>query len=215
MSVELDHLVIAARSLDEGVAWCEATLEVVPGPGGKHELMGTHNRLFAIASAAFPRAYFEIIAIDRDAPAPRRARWFGMDGLDLSHGPRLVNAVARTPALDALLSTLRTAGLDAGRALAASRETPGGRLHWRIAVRDDGTLACDGAMPTLIEWGERHPSDSMPACGVALQALTVRGLPPAVAATLDWHGVRAAETAGPSIEAQLVTLRGTITLTTS
>jgi hypothetical protein len=31
---QLDHLVVAARTLDEGVAWCEATLGVTPGPGG-------------------------------------------------------------------------------------------------------------------------------------------------------------------------------------
>jgi len=43
-----DHLVVAARTLDEGAAWCEATLGVVPAPGGKHPLMATHNRLLAI-----------------------------------------------------------------------------------------------------------------------------------------------------------------------
>ena len=53
---QLDHLVVAARSLDEGAAWCEATLGIVPGPGGKHPLMGTHNRLFPIASDRHPRA---------------------------------------------------------------------------------------------------------------------------------------------------------------
>ena len=31
----LDHLVVMAASLDEGVAWCEATLGVTPGPGGQ------------------------------------------------------------------------------------------------------------------------------------------------------------------------------------
>jgi hypothetical protein len=46
----VDHLVIAAASLEEGVAWCEATLGVTPGPGGEHPLMGTHNRLLRIAT---------------------------------------------------------------------------------------------------------------------------------------------------------------------
>jgi len=50
----LDHLVVTARTLDEGAAWCEATLGIVPGPGGRHALMGTHSRLFSIASRAFP-----------------------------------------------------------------------------------------------------------------------------------------------------------------
>ena len=55
-ALALDHLVVAARSLDEGVRWCAATLGVTPGPGGKHPLMGTHNRLFGIAGDLFPRA---------------------------------------------------------------------------------------------------------------------------------------------------------------
>ena len=68
-AARIDHLVIAARTLDEGVRWCEATLGVAPGPGGTHPLMGTHNRLLSIASDEFAQAYLEIIAID---PARRR-----------------------------------------------------------------------------------------------------------------------------------------------
>ena len=52
-AVAVDHLVVAAATLDEGVAWCERTLGVTPAPGGKHALFGTHNRLLAIGSAAF------------------------------------------------------------------------------------------------------------------------------------------------------------------
>ena len=79
MKLAIDHVVVAARTLDEGVAWCKAQLGITPGPGGKHAFMGTHNRLFSIQSVQFPRAYFEIIAIDRSAPAPRRPRWFDLD----------------------------------------------------------------------------------------------------------------------------------------
>ena len=61
---QLDHLVTMANSLDEGVAWCEATLGVTPGPGGEHPLMGTHNRLLRIDSDAFSHAYLELIAIN-------------------------------------------------------------------------------------------------------------------------------------------------------
>ena len=60
----LDHLVIMATSLEQGVAWCEATLGATPGPGGEHPLMGTHNRLLKIASPGFAGAYLEIIAIN-------------------------------------------------------------------------------------------------------------------------------------------------------
>jgi hypothetical protein len=48
VSIELDQFVVAARTLDEGAAWCEATLGIAPGLGGKHPLMSTHYRVFAI-----------------------------------------------------------------------------------------------------------------------------------------------------------------------
>ena len=48
MKRELDHLVVAARTLEEGAAWVEAALGVKTLPGGKHPLMGTHNRVLSI-----------------------------------------------------------------------------------------------------------------------------------------------------------------------
>ncbi|WP_295642193.1 VOC family protein, partial [uncultured Methylibium sp.] len=77
-AARLDHLVIGADTLAQGVAWCEAELGITPGPGGRHALMSTHNRVFTIASDGYTRAYAEIIAIDPDAPPPGRARWFGL-----------------------------------------------------------------------------------------------------------------------------------------
>ena len=62
------------RTLDEGVRWCEATLRRRARPGGAHPLMGTHNRLLKIATAAFPRAYLEIIAIDPRCKPTRAGR---------------------------------------------------------------------------------------------------------------------------------------------
>lgn len=213
MSAQVDHLVVAARTLADGVAWCEATLGITPGPGGKHALMGTHNRLFSIASAAFPNAYCEIIAIDPQAPPPGRARWFGLDSVDLSAGPQLVTFVARTVALEATLAALHDAGVDGGRALAASRKTPAGLLRWRIAVRDDGAVSCGGAMPTLIEWGQRHPATSMSASGVVLRSLALRGVARPAIAALDLDQATFTDTSGPAIEARLGTQRGPITLT--
>lgn len=210
MSIQFDHLVVAARTLEEGVRWCEDTLGITPGPGGRHALMSTHNRLFSITSDVFAKAFFEIIAVDPDAPPPGRARWFGLDNVDLSSGPRLLTFVARTAALDATLAAGRDAGFDGGRALAASRDTPSGLLRWRIAVRDDGTVSCGGALPTLIEWGEHHPATSMPASGVALRSLVLRGLP---AAALDIAQFTFTDTPGPALEAHLQTPRGPVTLT--
>lgn len=177
MSSALDHLVVAARTLDEGVAWCEATLGVTPLAGGKHALMGTHNRLLSIASPEFPRAYLEIIAIDPDAPDPGRARWFDLDDpqvrQSINQGPRLLHWVARVDAIAAALAYWRELGLDAGEVLQASRSTPRGELRWQIAVRSDGQRLLGGALPLLIEWGDVHPADAMPASGVRLRSISV------------------------------------------
>ena len=213
MSVALDHLVVAAPNLALGVEWCEAVLGVTPGPGGKHPLMGTHNRLFAIGSEAFAQTFFEIIAIDPDATPPARARWFGLDAIDLGAGPRLLHWVARCDALEAPCTGLRAAGFDTGPAIAASRDTPQGRLQWRITVRDDGALLAGGALPTLIDWGStRHPSGSMPASGVTLRGLTLRGVPALAAQALDAKDIEFAADAGPALSATLDTPRGRVTL---
>ena len=88
MNCDLDHLVIAAHTLEQGVAWCEATLGVVPGPGGRHALFGTHNRLLRIDRPGFANSYLEVIAVDPEAPSPGRARWFGLDVGDESDEER-------------------------------------------------------------------------------------------------------------------------------
>lgn len=211
--VALDHLVVAARTLDEGVVWCEATLGITPGPGGRHPLMGTHNRLFAIGNPTWPRAYFEIIAVDPDAPPPGRARWFDLDRWS-GDTPALVHWVARSANLDMHRWGLVAAGLNPGTTLSAERaRADGERLRWRIVVPDDGRLLAGGALPTLIEWAGVHPADSMPPSGVSLTGLTLRGLPAAAAQVLQPRGVQRVDGPGPALEAHLQTPRGPVTLT--
>jgi hypothetical protein len=62
---QLDHLVVVAATLEQGVQWCERVLGITPGPGGDHALMGTHNRLFSVASPAFPA---RLLRNHRDQP---------------------------------------------------------------------------------------------------------------------------------------------------
>ncbi len=211
MSVHIDHLVVAAATLEQGADWCERTLGVTPTAGGKHVGIGTHNRLLSIASAAFAQAYLEIIAIDPEAPAPQRPLWFGLDSAAmqarLRDSPRLVHAVARCDGLDAKLAALKGLGRDVGRAVAAER----GALRWRIAVRDDGQLLYGGALPTLIEWGEQHPSTQLPPSPVALGALALGGLPREVVELLAMQGVDC-PASGPALRAVLHAPRGAVTL---
>jgi hypothetical protein len=219
VSARVDHLVIAARSLDEGEAWCEATFGVTPGCGGRHRLMGTHNRLFAIGSPAYPGAYLEIIAIDPDAAAPGRPRWFDLDeqrlqGI-LARGPRLVHFVARCAGLDTAAAALRAGGHDPGELVRAERDSPQGTLRWRLTIRADGGRLCHGALPALIEWDSAHPADDMPPCGVMLTSLAVAGADAAClqaaydAIRLD--GVSASQ-GPPDLVATFHSPRGTVTL---
>lgn len=215
----VDHLVVAAHTLDLGVQWCEATLGVTPGPGGEHALMGTHNRVLRIATADYPRAYLEIIAINPAAPPPGRSRWFDLDDPALQHQvreqPRLVHFVARTTHAAAGLKALRALGIERGPLIKAERATPAGVLHWQISVRRDGQRLFYGGLPTLIEWGAVHPADSMPDAGLALQSLRV--FHPRAAdlrathAALGLQAVTVAEGA-PNLVATLDTPRGLVSL---
>lgn len=182
MQAHLDHLVVLAASLEEGERWCERTLGLKPGPGGRHELMGTHNRLLRIDSSAYLQAYLEIIAIEPGAPmqrGPHQRRWFDLDDAELSariarDGPALVHWVARTDDVQAACAAWQVLDIDRGLPLAAGRQTPQGLLQWQITVRDDGARLFDGCLPTLIQWGPRHPVPSMAESRLRLQRLCIR-----------------------------------------
>jgi hypothetical protein len=218
VNARIDHLVIAADTLEQGVEWCESTLGVQPAGGGKHPLMGTHNRLLAISSERFPDCYLEIIAIDPAAAAPARARWFGLDDPALRGAlrerPRLVHAVARTQMIEMLRWGLINCGLNPGEPLAAQRDTPHGSLKWRITVRDDGRTECAGALPTLIEWQGAHPSGHLPRAPVALHELVLRGVPAQALDVLKLPAVQAAaaDAGAPPLSATFDTPRGRVVL---
>ena len=188
MKSQIDHLVILAQTLDQGVAWCEATLGVTPGPGGEHPQLGTHNRLLKVATPRYPLAYLEIIAMDPGAKKPgdpRATRWFDMDDAALQAAvavePRLVHFVAQTDELQAGRTALKALGIDRGPALQTSRHSRKGVLHWQITVREDGQRLFNGALPSLIQWGKPaeaeplrlHPRNSLPRSGVTLQSVAV------------------------------------------
>jgi hypothetical protein len=188
MHTHIDHLVVAAHTLEQGVSWCEATFGITPGPGGDHALYGTHNRLFKIATPANPQAYLEIIAVNpqakRAADAPAK-RWFDLDDealqAALAQQPRLVHWVVGTDDLQGARAAWAALGLDCGPAVAASRHSRKGVLHWQITVREDGRRQCNGALPALIQWGRHkdadplrlHPRNSLPRSRVSLQSIAV------------------------------------------
>jgi Glyoxalase-like domain len=188
MQTQIDHVVVAAATLEQGVQWCEATLGITPAPGGEHEKYGTHNRLFKIASPTHPLAYFEIIAINPEAVIPKRsqvARWFDLDNKAIQKAiasePRLITFVASTDDVKAARHVLRTQGIERGQIVHASRKSSKGTINWQITVREDGERLFNGTLPTLIQWGKPdatdplrlHPRNSLPRSGVTLHSLAV------------------------------------------
>ncbi len=222
MQSQVDHLVIAARTLQEGVAWCEATLGITPGPGGEHPLFGTHNRLFRIATVNYPRAYFEIIAINsivvRSINPPEKC-WFDLDSAALQESiktsPRLVHFVASTGDVRSACAALQALGIDRGPVVHASRMTPNGLLQWQITVRGDGQRLFSGGLPTLIEWGDVHPANGMADSGVSL--LDLRMAHPqatelqAAHRAIGLQGITV-EAGTPNLIATLLTPKGLVTL---
>ena len=233
MPIQIDHLVVAATSLEQGVQWCEALFGITPALGGEHALFGTHNRLFKIATPKFSMAYFEIIAINPEAIRPKKPtslhphRWFDLDNPELqksiSKEPRLIHFVASTPDIKAARMALRMEGIDRGPAIHAERQTSKGLLHWQISVRADGQRLFDGALPTLIQWGKPdvteplrlHPRNTLPRSGVTLQSIDITH-PSAeklqtAYASIGLNGISISE--GPAnIKATLKTPKGIVVL---
>lgn len=163
----IDHLAITAPTLQAGSDAVFAQLGVRPQPGGRHARMGTHNLLLRLGEAL----YLEVIAVDPEAPAPARPRWFGLDTLEPHTPPRLACWIART---DDIVGA--AAALPLGEVLPMSR----GALDWRITVPADGSLPLGGAAPTLIQWDSpAHPAASLPDAGCTLLALELRHPEPA------------------------------------
>ncbi|XCC95215.1 VOC family protein [Salipiger sp. H15] len=160
MMLELDHVAVLGETLAEAVTHAESALGQPLSPGGAHPDFGTHNFLIGLED----EIYLEAIAVDPSAPAPGRARWFGLDGFS---GPaRLDKWICRVPDIDAALRQFPMAG----EAVPVTR----GSLSWKISVPRDGLLPFDGMFPALIEWiSPVPPGVSLAGAGTRLERLTV------------------------------------------
>ena len=159
--MELDHIAVAGESLEAASAHVEEALGVALQPGGAHDVFFTHNRLLGLEDGL----YLEAIAIDPDAPAPSRPRWFDLDRF--FGAPRLTNWICRTPDLNAVVKDLPG---DVGAPVQLAR----GALRWQMAVPQSGALPFDNLHPALIEWGTpQHPAQMLAQVGVRLTRLVV------------------------------------------
>jgi hypothetical protein len=227
-ALELDHLVVAARTLEEGARFIADTLGVEPTAGGTHAAMGTHNRLLGLWGGA----YLEVIAIDpqaergrNGAEAAARPRWFALDDeamqARLARGPYLAHWAARAP---------RPKDLGRWQSQYPERIAPvlpmaRGDLTWRLTVPQDGAFPSwqghgDGVLPTLIQWDTTaHPSARLGETGLALKKLSARH-PHAddLLAQLEWLGaahlieLETAHDGAPALVAEIETPSGLRTL---
>ncbi len=167
LACELDHIVIGASSLETGVRFIRDRLGVDIGPGGKHDRMGTHNRLMRLGDDC----YLEVIAVDPEAPAPARPRWYGLDEqailASLAAQPQLLTWVVRCADID---MQIQAATVSVGAILPLSR----GTLRWQLTVPDDGHLPGGGVVPHIIEWDSGvRPWETMTDPGCRLVELTL------------------------------------------
>jgi hypothetical protein len=227
--LRLDHLVISARTLDEGTQYVADTLGVAPAGGGAHPLMRTHNRLLNLWGGV----YLEVIAVDpqaaslatapADGSAPR-PRLFALDDpathARLENGPYLSHWVARVE---------RPKHLPTWQAQYPQRIPPvvpmtRGDFTWGLTVPEDGAFPAwqgigDGVLPSLIQWDTtNHPSTALPETEISLKAL--KGAHPqadTVVVQLRWlgaaHLIELQPTEGaPALSAEFETPEGLRTL---
>jgi len=207
----LDHLVVAAATLADGIEYIAEITGVTPQPGGKHIAMGTHNALVRLAE----QVYLEIIAIDPAGTQPTRPRWFDLDNIalqaELTLRPRLIHWVART---SDIVSAVALCPVPLGAVHGMSR----GDYRWRITIPDDGTLPGKGVVPTLIEWDvPLHPAEALGKSNMSIAGLAAAHPDPAAIraalAALSLDGVLPVTyDREPRLAAMLRTPRGIVTL---
>lgn len=161
---QLDHLVVAIRSLDQGIAQFEAMTGVTPVAGGRHPGRGTENALVSLGGGS----YLEIIAPQAGATLSAEDEYMRAIA-KLS----IVDWAVSVPDVDEALAALKSAGFAASPPRPGARLTPSGeRLDWMtFGLAGAGA----GGAPFFIHWSPntRHPSMTAPA-GCTLERLVVQ-----------------------------------------
>jgi hypothetical protein len=198
----VDHLILGAATLADGVAFVRDRLGVTARPGVRLPGAATENALVALG----PRSYLEVLAPadDADEPAP------GLAPLRSLAAPALWGWAIATDAGGARAERADQLGVvHAARAADRHPLDGGSFVRWRnLGVQ----LALGPAAPFFIEWSAHspHPAAQAPTGG-RLRAITVRHPDPdAARAALAKLGfdVDVARGDAPGLAAELETLDG-------
>ena len=157
---QIDHIAVTAPSLEAGVDYVRGALGVPLQVGGEHPRMGTHNYVLKLGE----KVYLEVISINPTASAPDRPRWFDLDTPDANRAPRLATWIVRTNDIQEAVSR---SPIVSGNIEPMSR----GKLNWQIAIPEDGSLPLGGVVPTLIQWQDLHPAETLQDFGCTLLRL--------------------------------------------
>jgi hypothetical protein len=164
--VQIDHIVIGVRDLDEAAAQFDDRYGLTTIEGGRHPGWGTANRLIPLGAA-----YLELVTVVDQAEASNSdfGRWVSTM---LESNTRLGWAV-RTDDLDHTAARLGLEVADGSR-----RSRGGETLQWRIA--GVARAARDSPLPFFIQWGAGTPLPGRAAVvhragTVALGGLTIYG----------------------------------------
>jgi hypothetical protein len=164
--MRFDHLALGAATLQQGIDHVTQLMGVEMTKGGAHPDMATHNRVMATGEDTF----FEVIAIDPDATAPSRPRWFSLDEANFDDGPRPYAIILDTFDLEGAIGYAADHGIDCGVPTLLTRDS----LKWHFSLRDDGRIPLEGAAPLIIEWPKGpHPATKMEDHGLRFEAITV------------------------------------------
>ena len=163
----LDHIVIGAATLSQGVDYIQDMLGVHIHTEGLHERMSTHNRLMKLGNGID----LEIIAINPLAKPPSHPRWFVLDDADikrrLEKRPQLLTWVV---SIDNIFMAQKGSYIGPDTII----DMTCGNYQWRINVPIDGHLPESGFLPTVIQWRSNpHPTASLPDLGCTLQKIKI------------------------------------------
>jgi len=150
-NINIDHVVIAAISLEQGADYIKSQLGVDIPFGGVHPSMGTHNLLMQLGDSVF----LEVIAVNPQGELPVQPRWYGLDDpyvrAQIVDEPALVGWVVNTDSIERVLSA-----------------------SWKFGLPDDGRLLAAGMLPYIIEWEcSPHPAALMADTGCQLVSLAI------------------------------------------
>jgi hypothetical protein len=131
MLLGIDHLVIAVADPDAASAELETTLGLAPGGGGRHDRLGTFNRLVWLADS-----YLELIGVfDRASAA---SSWIGAPTLRaLEAGGGLATWAIASDDLPADVARLRDRGSSLAEPVDGERVRPDARVvRWRLSAAE-------------------------------------------------------------------------------